>query len=222
MQLTAEDVDMDPEAWLAAQPNTGTTLDFDFPEGEEDLPKKEGGNPSLSANLQKGAEKKAGLGRASRDAAIVKSTVPVPATASATAADSISAKDFNSTANVDGGGDGGSEQKELDLVRASQMQDVGGDGLEGEEEEGEEEEEKLVVCQRCFKLRNYGSVEESLRPGFSDSDLLTPQRFLVSTTINSVIYLYFFVVVVVLCFVLVFLFSVFMFLVLLTGTFLGA
>lgn len=45
---------------------------------------------------------------------------------------------------------------------------------------GEEEEKKLVVCQRCYRLRNYGSVEDTLRPGFSDSDLLTPQRFLVS------------------------------------------
>lgn len=45
--------------------------------------------------------------------------------------------------------------------------------------EEEEEEEKLVVCQRCYRLRNYGSVEDTLRPGFSDSDLLTPQRFLV-------------------------------------------
>ncbi|CAN0050203.1 unnamed protein product, partial [Hapterophycus canaliculatus] len=44
--------------------------------------------------------------------------------------------------------------------------------------EGGEEEEKLVVCQRCYRLRNYGSVEDTLRPGFSDSDLLTPQRFL--------------------------------------------
>lgn len=43
----------------------------------------------------------------------------------------------------------------------------------------EESEEKLVVCQRCHKLRFYGSVEENLRPGFSDSDLLTPKRFLV-------------------------------------------
>lgn len=54
-------------------------------------------------------------------------------------------------------------------------------GWAGMQEEGEEEEkEKLVVCQRCYRLRNYGSVEDTLRPGFSDSDLLTPQRFLVS------------------------------------------
>lgn len=51
---------------------------------------------------------------------------------------------------------------------------------EGEGVVEEEEEEKLTVCQRCFKLRFYGTVLESLRPGFSDSDLLTPQRFLVS------------------------------------------
>lgn len=47
------------------------------------------------------------------------------------------------------------------------------------EEGDEEEQEKLLVCQRCYRLRNYGSVEDTLRPGFSDSDLLTPQRFLV-------------------------------------------
>ena len=40
----------------------------------------------------------------------------------------------------------------------------------------------VEVCQRCYRLRNYGSVEDTLRPGFSDSDLLTPQRFLVRRT----------------------------------------
>ncbi|CAM9940117.1 unnamed protein product, partial [Discosporangium mesarthrocarpum] len=57
--------------------------------------------------------------------------------------------------------------------------DRGFPGLEevGGGAEGKEEEEKIVVCQRCYKLRHYGSVSEALRPGFSDSDLLTPQRF---------------------------------------------
>ncbi|CAN0400457.1 unnamed protein product, partial [Laminaria digitata] len=65
-------------------------------------------------------------------------------------------------------------------------EEEGGWGQWGEAGQGEgggvveEEEEKLTVCQRCYKLRFYGSVEESLRPGFSDSDLLTPRRFLVS------------------------------------------
>lgn len=64
---------------------------------------------------------------------------------------------------------------------AEQLAGWGGVGTEAEAGAGaaEEEEDKLVVCQRCYRLRNYGSVEDTLRPGFSDSDLLTPQRFLV-------------------------------------------
>lgn len=56
---------------------------------------------------------------------------------------------------------------------------LAGWGAEAAVEMEEVEEEKLVVCQRCYRLRNYGSVEDTLRPGFSESDLLTPQRFLV-------------------------------------------
>lgn len=64
------------------------------------------------------------------------------------------------------------------LNGVAQEDEMAEDEIEVEEEK---EEEKLVVCQRCHKLRFYGSVTESLRPGFSDSDLLTPKRFLVST-----------------------------------------
>jgi ribosome biogenesis GTPase A len=36
---------------------------------------------------------------------------------------------------------------------------------------------KINICQRCFRLQKYGEVEESLRPGWSSDDFLTPQRF---------------------------------------------
>ena len=38
-------------------------------------------------------------------------------------------------------------------------------------------DDSICICQRCFKLQIYGSVEESLRPGWSDHELLTPERF---------------------------------------------
>ena len=33
------------------------------------------------------------------------------------------------------------------------------------------------MCQRCYKMNKYGQVEEILRPGWSDHELLTPERF---------------------------------------------
>ena len=39
------------------------------------------------------------------------------------------------------------------------------------------EDEPISVCQRCFRLEQYGQVEESLRPGWSEHELLTPERF---------------------------------------------
>jgi ribosome biogenesis GTPase A len=38
-------------------------------------------------------------------------------------------------------------------------------------------DEPVCICQRCFRLQQYGKVEESLRPGWSDHELLTPDRF---------------------------------------------
>lgn len=35
----------------------------------------------------------------------------------------------------------------------------------------------VCICQRCFRLQQYGQVEESLRPGWSNHELLTPERF---------------------------------------------
>lgn len=35
----------------------------------------------------------------------------------------------------------------------------------------------VCICQRCFRLQQYGQVEESLRPGWSENELLTPERF---------------------------------------------
>lgn len=38
-------------------------------------------------------------------------------------------------------------------------------------------DDSVCICQRCFKLQQYGTVEDSLRPGWSDHELLTPERF---------------------------------------------
>lgn len=35
----------------------------------------------------------------------------------------------------------------------------------------------VCICQRCYRLQQYGQVEESLRPGWSKNELLTPERF---------------------------------------------
>jgi hypothetical protein len=40
-----------------------------------------------------------------------------------------------------------------------------------------ENADKVCICQRCFRLQNYGQIEESLRPGWSANELLTPERF---------------------------------------------
>ena len=37
--------------------------------------------------------------------------------------------------------------------------------------------EPVCICQRCFRLQQYGQVEQSLRPGWSSHELLTAQRF---------------------------------------------
>lgn len=37
--------------------------------------------------------------------------------------------------------------------------------------------EPVCICQRCFRLNQYGQVEQSLRPGWSKDELLSPQRF---------------------------------------------
>lgn len=35
----------------------------------------------------------------------------------------------------------------------------------------------ISICQRCFRLQAYGDVANHLRPGWSDHELLTPERF---------------------------------------------
>ena len=42
---------------------------------------------------------------------------------------------------------------------------------------GDAIDDSTCICQRCFRLQQYGQVEESLRPGWSDHELLTPERF---------------------------------------------
>lgn len=37
--------------------------------------------------------------------------------------------------------------------------------------------DNVCICQRCYRLQQYGQVEESLRPGWSSHELLTPERF---------------------------------------------
>ena len=64
--------------------------------------------------------------------------------------------------------------------------DDGADAVNGLLQEDESEEDMLskalmgdsvCICQRCFRLQQYGQVEENLRPGWSDHELLTPERF---------------------------------------------
>jgi hypothetical protein len=43
--------------------------------------------------------------------------------------------------------------------------------------ENEENSEPVQVCQRCHKLQHYGSISDSLRPGWSSNEFLTPGRF---------------------------------------------
>lgn len=47
-----------------------------------------------------------------------------------------------------------------------------------------DEENEFCICQRCFRLQQYGQVETSLRPGWSENELLTPQRF--ETLLSSI------------------------------------
>jgi ribosome biogenesis GTPase A len=44
-------------------------------------------------------------------------------------------------------------------------------------ENDEDDLDKLPICQRCYRLQQYGQVESSLRPGWSKNELLTPERF---------------------------------------------
>ncbi len=37
--------------------------------------------------------------------------------------------------------------------------------------------DSVCICQRCFRLQQYGQVQESLRPGWSEHELLSPERF---------------------------------------------
>eukprot|EP00903_Cladosiphon_okamuranus_P021077 g19362.t1 len=152
------EVDMDPEAWLEAQSDINTDLDFDLDldDLEDDHDDGSGGDDVLEdggGGPQRVEASASGLGRASRDAKVLEGREPAVSSTSA--------------AVLEGSGE-----------IAEQLTGWGTVGSEADFGEEEEEEEKLVVCQRCYRLRNYGSVEDALRPGFSDSDLLTPQRFL--------------------------------------------
>jgi ribosome biogenesis GTPase A len=35
----------------------------------------------------------------------------------------------------------------------------------------------ICICQRCYRLQQYGQIDENLRPGWSNHDFLTPERF---------------------------------------------
>jgi ribosome biogenesis GTPase A len=39
------------------------------------------------------------------------------------------------------------------------------------------DEPTICICQRCFKLNQHGTIDESLRPGWSKNELLSPERF---------------------------------------------
>eukprot|EP00624_Nannochloropsis_granulata_P001154 evm.model.NODE_1531_length_19035_cov_17.377516.6 len=63
------------------------------------------------------------------------------------------------------------EEEEEDEQQQQGGRKVGGEGGE------EEEDDRTVICQRCHKLKHYGEVEDSLRPGWTDNEALTPERF---------------------------------------------
>ncbi len=56
-------------------------------------------------------------------------------------------------------------------------EDFDEDSEDEKEKDDEDEDMRTVICQRCHKLKHYGEVEDSLRPGWSDNELLTPERF---------------------------------------------
>ena len=78
--------------------------------------------------------------------------------------------------------DGDKPSKTFDFDN-DEYTDDGADALFGEEESDEDMLSKALmgdsvcICQRCFRLQQYGQVEENLRPGWSDHELLTPERF---------------------------------------------
>jgi ribosome biogenesis GTPase A len=41
----------------------------------------------------------------------------------------------------------------------------------------DDDEDDIPQCRRCFRLQQYGTIEDELRPGWSENELLTPERF---------------------------------------------
>jgi hypothetical protein len=78
--------------------------------------------------------------------------------------------------------------KKIGKIRENKVDiKVSNDVVESDDKETESEisdHDSLCICQRCFRLQQYGQVEESLRPGWSDHELLTPQRF--ETLLSSI------------------------------------
>lgn len=52
------------------------------------------------------------------------------------------------------------------------------------EDSSSDPEDVSCICQRCFRLQQYGQVETGLRPGWSSNELLTPERF--ETLLSSI------------------------------------
>lgn len=61
------------------------------------------------------------------------------------------------------------------------------DTLEKTDSDAGADLDTVCICQRCYRLQQYGQVEQNLRPGWSSHDLLTPERFetLLSTIKDS-------------------------------------
>ena len=156
---------MDPETWVALQTDAGsdpeTVTVTDVKAGDRAHHPLQPQRPPGAVDDAEISSGGLNLGRAARDSAALKADARAPRVE----AETVEFEEA-SPEREDQGMEG--EEGREGRVRA------------GDENEKEEEEDRLVVCQRCHRLRYYGSVEESLRPGFSDSDLLTPQRFVVS------------------------------------------
>ena len=74
------------------------------------------------------------------------------------------------------GREGGKGGKTMIIAEDEEVEEEEEEGREDKEED-EEDDDRTVICQRCHKLKHYGEVEDSLRPGWTDNEALTPERF---------------------------------------------
>jgi ribosome biogenesis GTPase A len=59
--------------------------------------------------------------------------------------------------------------EELENIQEAKSEDGANTDDDGEAD--------IPQCRRCFRLQQYGTIEDELRPGWSENELLTPERF---------------------------------------------